>query len=115
MNKKSGTCHWKGNEATTLACTSYASMLEMVVSKSLETVKNNFHSIFVICRKNFLFCKTERGADAAAVLMTVIRTALRNGLVPERYLAWLFENSGKLKPEELVPWSEAVPASCKAL
>ena len=70
---------------------------------------------FVIDRKNFLFSKSENGAEASATMMTVIRTALRNGLVPERYLAWLFENSGKLPTERLMPWSEDVPASCKAL
>ena len=48
-------------------------------------------------------------------MMTVIRTALRNGLIPERYLAWLFENSAKLPAERLMPWSDDVPASCKAL
>ena len=30
------------------------------------------------------------------------------------YLAWLFENSGKLTTERLMPWSEEVPESCKA-
>jgi len=66
---------------------------------------------FVIGRRNFLFSK----AEASATMMTVIRTALRNGLIPERYLAWLFENSAKLPVERLVPWSDDVPASCKAL
>ncbi len=69
---------------------------------------------FVIDRKNFLFSKAESGAEASATLMTVIRTALRNGLIPERYLAWLFENSGKLPTERLMPWSEDVPETFKA-
>ena len=69
---------------------------------------------FVIDRKNFLFSKSESGAEASATMMTVIRTALRNGLIPERYLAWLFENSGKLPTERLMPWSEDVPETCKA-
>ena len=70
---------------------------------------------FVIDRKNFLFSKSGTGAEASATMMTVIRTALRNGLIPERYLAWLFENSGKLPTERLMPWSDDVPATCKAL
>ena len=45
----------------------------------------------------------------------VIRTALRNGLIPERYLAWLFENSRKLPTERPMPWSDDVPDSCRAL
>ena len=48
-------------------------------------------------------------------MMAVIQTALRNGLIPERYLAWLFENSSKLPAARLMPWSEDVPASCRAL
>jgi len=70
---------------------------------------------FVIDRKNFLFSKSGTGAEASATMMTVIRTALRNGLIPERYLAWLFENSRKLPTERLMPWSDDVPDSCKAL
>ena len=70
---------------------------------------------FVIDRKNFLFSKSVNGAEASATMMTVIRTALRNGLMPERYLAWLFENSGRLPVARLMPWSEDVPDSCKAL
>ena len=70
---------------------------------------------FVIDRKNFLFSKSGTGAEASATMMTVIRTALRNGLIPERYLAWLFENSSKLPVARLMPWSDDVPDSCKAL
>lgn len=70
---------------------------------------------FVIDRKNFLFSKSGTGAEASATMMTVIRTALRNGLIPERYLAWLFENSLRLPTERLMPWSDDVPDSCRAL
>ena len=70
---------------------------------------------FVIDRKNFLFSKSGTGAEASATMMTVIRTALRNGLIPERYLAWLFENARKLPVERLMPWSDDVPDSCRAL
>ena len=66
------------------------------------------------CVRRYLFSKSESGAEASATMMTVIRTALRNGLIPERYLAWLFENSGKLPTERLMPWSEDVPETCKA-
>jgi len=69
---------------------------------------------FVIDRKNYLFSKSESGAEASATMMTVIRTALRNGLIPERYLTWLFENSNKLPTERLMPWSDDVPTTCKA-
>ena len=70
---------------------------------------------FVIDRKNFLFSKAESGAEVSATVITVMRTALRNGLIPERYLAWPFENSSKLPVARLMPWSEDVPFPCKAL
>ena len=70
---------------------------------------------FVIDGKNSLISKSVNGAEASATMMTVIWTALRNGLIPERYLAWLFENSGRLPVARLMPWSEDVPDSCKAL
>ena len=70
---------------------------------------------FVIDRKNFLFCKTEAGAEAAAIAMTVIRTALRNGLAPSLYLEWVFENVERMEAKDLLPWSERVPDKCRLL
>ena len=49
---------------------------------------------FVIDRKSLLISKAETGAEASATMMTVILTALRNGLIPERYLAWLSRTRG---------------------
>lgn len=69
---------------------------------------------FVIDRKNFLFAKSNAGAEAAGIAMTVIRTALRNGLIPERYIEWAIANSVRMKPEELLPWSDKVPDSVRA-
>ena len=45
-------------------------------------------------------------AEAAAIVMTVIRTALRNGLASSLYLKWVFKNIETSKPERLLPWSE---------
>ena len=70
---------------------------------------------FVIDRKNFLFCKTEAGAEAAAIAMTVIRTALRNGLAPSLYLKWVFENIEGMEAKDLLPWSDHVPSECRLL
>ena len=44
---------------------------------------------FVICRKNFLFCDTEKGAEASAIICTIIETANRNNLNPYEYLNYL--------------------------
>jgi|GEM_PF-2443302 len=37
--------------------------------------------------KSLKFLESGTGAEASATMMTVVRTALRNGLIPERYLA----------------------------
>ena len=64
---------------------------------------------FVIDRKNFLFCKTENGADATAELFSIIQTSQANLLIPDQYLTWAMYNVGKLPIEELLPWSEKIP------
>ncbi len=63
---------------------------------------------FVIDRKNFLFCKTENGADATAELFSIIQTSQANLLIPDQYLTWAMYNVGKLPIEELLPWSEKI-------
>jgi hypothetical protein len=64
---------------------------------------------FVIDRKNFLFCKTENGADATAELFSIIQASQANLLIPDQYLTWAMYNVGKLPIEELLPWSEKIP------
>ena len=62
-----------------------------------------------VYRKNFLFCKTENGADATAEHFSIIQTAQANLLIPDQYLTWTMYNVGKLPIEELLPWSEKIP------
>lgn len=64
---------------------------------------------FVIDRKNFLFCKTENGADATAELFTIIQTAQANLLIPDQYLTWVMYHIDKCPVEDLLPWSEKIP------
>ena len=54
---------------------------------------------FVIARKNFLFPKTENGAQASGVLFSIIQTAKANGLCIERYLEYVLNNINKTKIE----------------
>ena len=81
---------------------------------------------FVINRKNFLFSNTENGARASTILMSIIFTAKTNGLDPNRYLAYLFEELHKLnlyqnelsledmlKMEYLLPWNEEIKSMFK--
>lgn len=74
----------------------------------------------VIGRKNFLFCNTPRGAKASAVIYSVVETAKANGLKPQAYLEYLFEQMPQLSdpsdPQalgKLVPWSASIPLTCR--
>ena len=50
----------------------------------------------LIGRKNFLFANTSLGAQASAVIYTLIETAKETGLDPFRYLVWLLKTAPTL-------------------
>lgn len=62
---------------------------------------------FVIGRKNWLFSHSVRGAQASALLYSLIETAKLNRLEPYDYLKWLFTEwpKGDRKTEHLMPWA----------
>ena len=68
---------------------------------------------FTIMRRNVLFCKTERGAEISGRLFTIIQTTRANGLVVEDYLTYVMENIANSPIEELLPWSDSLPANLK--
>jgi len=74
---------------------------------------------FVIGRKNFLFCNTQKGATASALAYSIIETAKENGLKPFEYLKYLLEklpNSDVKDPtvlDSFLPWSKELPEFCK--
>jgi transposase len=76
---------------------------------------------FVIGRKNWLFSNTPKGADASAVIYSLIETAKENDLNPFPYLQYLFEqlpNVDIQDPEILkkyLPWSKDLPQICRNL
>lgn len=89
--------------------------VEMTNNLAERTVKP-----FVINRKNFLFCDTEKGADASAAVMSIIETAKRNQLDVYGYLMHLLtvlpewgENPTDAQIESVMPWSLALPPFCK--
>lgn len=66
---------------------------------------------YVMSRKNFLFAKSVAGAEASAVVMSVIQTAKENGLELRPYLTYLFENMYKdsqLNIDKYLPWNEEI-------
>ena len=62
---------------------------------------------FVIGRKNWLFSNTATGAQASAMMYSLVETAKANGLIPFDYLRYLLEQL-PTKPEDidyLLPWN----------
>jgi transposase len=71
---------------------------------------------FVVGRKNWLFCNSQRGAKASSVVYSIIETAKANGIRPFDYLQFLFEtvpNTTTRSLDFMLPWGEAVPEHCR--
>ena len=64
---------------------------------------------FVLGRKNWLFSGTPEGAEASALLYSLIETAKANKLEPWAYLRYIFDRlplATKLEDfEALLPWN----------
>lgn len=71
----------------------------------------------MIGRKNFLFANSPLGAQASAVIYSLIETAKETGLDPYRYLAWVLGQAPRLAQgdgrwaERLTP--DNAPAECR--
>ncbi len=70
---------------------------------------------FVIGRKNWLFANTANGANASAILYSLIETAKANGLTPFDYLKLLMEELPKNPADidRLLPWNVGIPQQTK--
>lgn len=72
---------------------------------------------FVIGRKNWLFSQTPRGAQASAIIYSIIETAKENHLHPFPYLTYLFETLPQQQEDasldEWLPWSTQLPERCR--
>ena len=64
-------------------------------SARIQDCQSNIR-FFVMGRKNWLFANTPGGAQASAVIYSLIETAKENGLDPYRYLLWLLQNAPQL-------------------
>ena len=75
---------------------------------------------FVLSRKNFLFSNTNSGAQTSSNYMSIIRTAMMNGLDPEKYLTWVLDEMKHINilTDEaiapLLPYSPTIPQEVKA-
>ena len=74
---------------------------------------------FVIGRKNWLFSNTPRGAEASAIIYSIVETAKENRLDPFAYLCHVFEKMPNIDIqdpaaiESLLPYSTSLPETCK--
>jgi hypothetical protein len=61
----------------------------------------------VIGRKNWLFADTKKGADASAMLYSIIESAKANGLILYDYLVKCMEELAQPEPDidSLLPWN----------
>ena len=71
---------------------------------------------FAVGRRNWLFAKSIRGADASAIVYSITETALLNGLKPYLYLTYILDQLRRMGPfpeaeelDRLLPWSKELP------
>ena len=70
----------------------------------------------VIGHKNWLFANTEKGAQAVAVLYSIIETAKQNSLKPYDYLVWVLSSIRSMKFSDFsnfIPFSHSIPLSLR--
>ena len=75
---------------------------------------------FTVGRKNWLFCDTPNGAQASAIVYTMVEMAKANGVNVYHYLTYLLEkqpndNMSDEELDQLAPWNEDVKAELKRL
>ena len=75
----------------------------------------------VIGRKNWLFSQSFEGAQSSAIILSLIETAKRNNLDPEKYIEYLLDqlpNEENLTDKETLlaylPWEKEVQEQCKS-
>lgn len=89
------------------------------------SLSNNLSEIAVkpvaITRKNSLFSDSVEGANASAIIFSIIGTATANNLDAYKYLEYIFHELPNLSfagddaiLDEYLPWSEKVQLECKA-
>lgn len=73
-----------------------------------------------LARKNFLFSDTPRGAEASALVFSIMETARANGVDSYEYLVYIFKSLPNIDfqsnndiLDNYMPWSETLPAVCK--
>ena len=110
-------------EAITYAVNQKERLSAFLLDGRLEISTNRIENMirpYAIGRKNWLFADTVNGAQSSAVVYSIVRTAVANGLNPYQYLLHLFTHLPTLlskTPEaelsRFLPWSDEVQDKCK--
>ena len=88
--------------------------LELSNNKAERAVKS-----LVMVRKNWLFSQSFAGIQTSGIILSLIETAKRHGLDPEKYLNYLLQklpNEESLNSEALeayLPWQKEIQKICK--
>lgn len=71
-------------------------------------------------RKNWLFCDTPKGAEASAVVYSMVESAKANGVEPFAYLQrvlvelpYLGKSLSHEELEAFMPWAPGIQEDCK--
>ena len=71
-------------------------------------------------RKNFLFCDTPKGAEASAVVYSMVESAKTNGVEPFAYLQRVLvelpypvKSPSHEELEAFMPWAPGIQKDCK--
>lgn len=88
------------------------------------SLSNNLSEIAVkpvaITRKNSLFSDSTAGAEASAIIFSIVNTAVANNLDAYKYLEYIFRNlpnsnfmlnSSEIK--DYLPWADKVQLECR--
>lgn len=112
----------KIGEAITYCLNQWPYLVNYLLDGRLEISNNRAErSIkpFVLGRKGWLFSNTKNGAQASAIIYSIIETAKENKLKPFDYLTYLLDQlpnidvENNIQLDKLLPWSESLPESCK--
>ena len=93
----------KTGEAVSYFLNHYEQLTKYITDGRLpidNNIAENSIRPFTLGRKNWLFNDTVKGAEAAAIMFSIIRTAVANGLEPYWYMRYLLDNLIKLKSKE---------------
>ena len=110
----------KMKEAVFYALNQQSRLMNFLLDGRIEISNNRAErSIrpFAIGRNNWMFAYSPNGANASAVIYSIVETAKANGLVPFKYFEFLFKTLPNIPVSQYadcLPWSPSVRQYCAA-